>query len=193
MIGSGGHARVIASFLEGDVTFVAETPKDGEIGSDAFFDDLASYANSSIYIGVGDNVARRSIFDRLRAGGVRVATCVAPTAWIARDAQVGEGAVICAGAVIGSRARVGENVIVNTLTSVDHDCIVGDDSQLTARVTLGGTVTVGSNCFFGIGSAVIPNTMIGSHVRVMAGSVVVRSLDSGVTAGGNPARVMSGG
>ena len=67
--------------------------------------------------------------------------------------------------------------------------MLGDHSQVTVGVTFGGTVSVGSNCFFGLKSAVLPNLTIGDAVVVMAGALVTRSLPDGVKAGGVPARV----
>jgi acetyltransferase-like isoleucine patch superfamily enzyme len=98
--------------------------------------------------------------------------------------------VICLGSQVGSRARVGFACIVNTLSSVDHDGTVGNYSQVTAGVTLAGTVTVGKNCFFGIKSAVIPNITIGDDVVVMAGGLVTKNVPDRVMVGGSPARIL---
>ena len=103
-------------------------------------------------------------------------TCVAPNAFVARDAHLEPAPVICLGSQIGSRAQVGFACIVNTLSSVDHDCVLGDYSQVTAGVTFGGTVVVGKNCFFGIKSGVIPNVAVGDDVVVLAGALVTASV-----------------
>jgi UDP-perosamine 4-acetyltransferase len=142
------------------------------------------------YVGIGDNAARQACAARLRGAGVSMPACIAPTAFIAGDAEIESGAVICAGAVVGSRARIGIDTIVNTLSSVDHDCVLGALSQVTAGVTFGGGVKVGANCFFGIKSAVIPNKTIGDNVHVMAGSLVIADVGSNVVMGGNPARLV---
>jgi sugar O-acyltransferase (sialic acid O-acetyltransferase NeuD family) len=189
--GAGGHARVIASLLEAQATFVVPDPQGPNQMRDVeFFERIEELRRFDIYIGIGDNTARRRIFDRLRGLGMRMATCVAPNAFVARDAVVGEGAVLCPGVVVNARAVVGNNTIVNTLSSIDHDCVLGDHSQVTAGVTFGGTVRVGENCFFGIKSAVVPNLTIGTDVVVMAGALVTQSLPDRVMAGGSPARVL---
>lgn len=192
IFGAGGHARVIASMISATSTFLVEGPetKDDELLQDEFFDHLGDYMDCEIYIAIGDNAARKRYFERLKACGARVSNCIAGNAFVAGDAQLGEGVVICPGSVVGARARIGDNTIINTLSSVDHDCVLGDHSQVTAGVTFGGTVTVGTNCFFGIKSAVIPNITIGDNVSVMAGSLVVQDVPSNVVVGGNPARVM---
>jgi UDP-perosamine 4-acetyltransferase len=189
IFGNGGHAHVIASFLTADVTFlVSQDPQaKNEMSQQEF---IEGNLHGDVYIGIGSNVARTRIFKMLVEKGISPATCVAPNAFIARSAVVEPGAVICAGAIIGARARIGVNTIVNTLSSVDHDCILGNHSQVTAGVTLGGTVTVGSNCFFGIKSAVIPGLSIGDNSKIMAGSVVSKNVPPDVLVGGSPAKVI---
>jgi sugar O-acyltransferase (sialic acid O-acetyltransferase NeuD family) len=189
IFGAGGHAAVIAAMLDRDPVFVV--PKQagpGQISEAAFFADAPRSA--AVYIGIGGNAVRLKVFEAIRADGRTVASCIAPSATIARSADLGQGVVICPGAVVGPRARIGSNTIINTLSSVDHDCTLGDHSQVTAGVTFGGDVTVGTLCFFGIKSAVIPGCRIGDRVTVMAGSLVATDLASNVLAGGNPARVM---
>ena len=151
---------------------------------------VAEHANADFYVGIGNNAARWRVAEKLRALGGRLPACVAPNAFIARDAQVADAAVICLGSQIGSRARIGFACIVNTLSSVDHDCIVGDCTQVTAGVTFGGRVVVGKNGFFGVKSAVIPNRTIGDDVVVMAGSLVTRNVPSRMMVGGSPARIL---
>lgn len=189
IFGNGGHARVIASFLAADVTFVVggDVKAENEISERKF---IEGDFPGDIYIGVGSNRVRARIFKALADMNMSPAVCVAPNAFVARDAMIAPGAVICAGAVIGSRAMIGANTIVNTLSSVDHDCILGDHTQVTAGVTLGGTVTVGSNCFFGLKSAVIPNLSIGDNAQIMAGSLVSKNVPPDVLAGGSPAKIL---
>jgi sugar O-acyltransferase (sialic acid O-acetyltransferase NeuD family) len=189
--GAGGHAHVIASLLDARAIFVVPEPQGPEQIRDVeFFERIDQYRGSDIYIGIGDNADRRRIFERYQVLGVRVATCVAPNAFVARDAVLGQGVLLCPGAVVNSRAVLGDNTIVNTLSSVDHDCFLGSHSQVTAGVTFGGWVRVGENCFFGVKSAVVPRVTIGKGVVVMAGALVTQSLPDGVLAGGSPARAL---
>lgn len=191
VFGAGGHAHVIASLIEIPVTFVVQVPQARDQMSEAeFFEGIATFRKHDIYVGIASNAIRRRLFERLRGAGVRVATCVAPNVFVARDARIGEGALLCPGVVVNSRAVVGSNVIVNTLSSIDHDSVLGDHSHVTAGVTLGGTVRVGTNCFFGVNSSVLPNLTIGNDVEVMAGALVTQSVPDAVMVGGSPARVM---
>ena len=193
IFGGGGHARVIASFLNVAPVFVVQRPAGqatlpGDLLSeDEYFRELPP---GDVYIGIGSNEERELCASRLRAVGAAMPPCIAPTAFVARDAEIESGALVCAGAVVGSRARIGRDTIINTLSSVDHDCVLGALSQVTAGVTFGGGVRTGVNCFFGIKSAVVPNTTIGDKVQLMAGSLIVSDVESNVVMGGNPARLV---
>lgn len=193
IFGGGGHARVIASLLDVVPVFVvrslgSEAALPGSVMSeDDYFRELPP---GDAYVGIGANAARELCATRLRAARVNMPPCVASTAFVARDAEIESGAVICAGAVVGSRALIGRDTIINTLSSVDHDCVLGALSQVTAGVTFGGGVRVGANCFFGIKSAVIPNRTVGDNVQVMAGSLITADVEPDVVMGGNPARLV---
>lgn len=193
IFGKGGHAHVIRSLLpHARIRFLVDTGAAGDdIAQEAYFAGGID-RNGDHYLGIGDNDARRSYFDRLTALGIAPASCIAPTAWVAGDASIGTGVFLAPGAVVNSRSRVGDNVIVNTLSSVDHDCEIGADTQLTPGVTLGSHLKVGRGCFFGMKSCVIPRLEIGDGTSVMAGSLVVRSAEAGVLLGGSPARIMRG-
>ncbi|NQX90958.1 MAG: acetyltransferase [Flavobacteriales bacterium] len=194
VFGAGGHARVIASMLVNEVseiTFVEHEPTaEGVVEESAILGNIDAYRDHQFYIGIGSNTVRSKIYKRLSDLNIVVANCIAKNAFIAHDAHLGNGVVVCPGSVVGSKAVIGNNTIINTLSSVDHDCVLGDHSQVTAGVTFGGTVTTGVNCFFGVKSAVIPGINIGDNSVVMAGSVVYKDVPERVMVGGNPARLM---
>jgi carbonic anhydrase/acetyltransferase-like protein (isoleucine patch superfamily) len=135
IVGEGGHARVIASMLRAPSKFVTTDPANED---SALTQLVAEHANADFYVGIGNNIGRRRVAEKLLALGGRLPACIAPNAFIARDAEIADAAVICLGSQIGSRARIGFACIVNTLSSVDHDCILGDVTQVTAGVTFGG-------------------------------------------------------
>lgn len=193
IFGNGDHAHVIASIIKADyeeIRFIVPEESGQFVAEQIFFERIDGFRSYDIFIGIGDNVIRRKIYEKLGSYDIKPNTCIAPHTFISKGAYIGTGVVICPGAIIMTGARVGDNVIVNTLSSVDHDCVVGNHSQLTAGVIFGGNTTAGENCFFGIRSATIPNITLGDRVVVMAGSLVVRDTPSNIVVGGYPASII---
>jgi sugar O-acyltransferase (sialic acid O-acetyltransferase NeuD family) len=179
IFGAGGHARVIASFVQGPVTFVDQIAEDSILASPNILRE------SRVYLGIGNDRARRRMFDRLASLFITPSVCVAPMTFV--KGTLGQGTVVCPGSIVMTGTTVGANVIVNTMTSIDHDCIIGDHSQLCPGVTLAGRVTVGEMVFIGTRTAVLPGVNIGSGARVRAGSVVWKDVQANTLVGGNPA------
>ncbi len=95
-----------------------------------------------------------------------------------------------ANVVINIGAHIGNNVILNTACTVDHDCVIGAHAHIAPGVHLAGGVTVGEGTLMGIASAAIPGVSIGRWVTVGAGSVVIDNIPDGVTVTGLPARIL---
>jgi serine O-acetyltransferase len=104
------------------------------------------------------------------------------------------GIEIHPGATIGRRCFIdhGMGVVIGETTEI------GDDVLLYQGVTLGGTgkekgkrhPTIGDNVVIGTGAKILGNITIGSHTKIGAGSVVVRSVPENSTVVGVPGRVV---
>jgi UDP-3-O-[3-hydroxymyristoyl] glucosamine N-acyltransferase len=58
--------------------------------------------------------------------GFKLPVIIHPKAVVAKDVEIGEGVFVAAGSVINPGTRIGRNAIINTSSSVDHDCEIGD-------------------------------------------------------------------
>ena len=198
VFGASGHAKVVIDIIERqglyEIAFLADDDP-GLKGTVVYGyqviggkDDLLTSAIERGIVAIGSNQARRSVSLWLTDNGFELASAVHPTAQLARGVTIGGGSVIMAGAVINADSRIGDNVIVNTRSSIDHDCVVGNFTHIAPGATLCGTVQVGEGSFICAGATVIPNLTIGSAVTVGAGAVVVHNILDGVTVVGIPAR-----
>ncbi|WP_017655285.1 serine O-acetyltransferase [Fortiea contorta] len=103
------------------------------------------------------------------------------------------GIEIHPGAVIGDGVFIDHGMGV----VIGETAIVGDGALIYQGVTLGGTgkqtgkrhPTLGSNVVVGAGAKVLGNIQIGDHVRIGAGSVVLRDVPSNTTVVGVPGRI----
>ena len=114
--------------------------------------------------------------------------------FIGQIARFLTGIEIHPGATIGRRFFIdhGSGVVIGETTEI------GDDVLIYQGVTLGGTgkergkrhPTIGNNVVIGTGAKVLGNIVIGDHVKVGAGSVVVKSVPDHSTVVGVPGRVV---
>jgi len=103
------------------------------------------------------------------------------------------GIEIHPGAVIGRRFFIdhGMGVVIGETAEI------GDDVLIYQGVTLGGTgkekgkrhPTIGNNVVIGTGAKVLGNIVIGDHVKIGAGSVVIHPVPPHSTVVGIPGRV----
>jgi sugar O-acyltransferase (sialic acid O-acetyltransferase NeuD family) len=143
-----------------------------------------------IAIGNPNGRARLRLSEFLQARGLLPVTLIHPTAWVAESAFIGQGTQIMAGAIVGCEARIGEQCIINTKASVDHEDILEDAVEVSPGATLCGEVRVGVNGWICAGATVLPRIKIGHDAIVGAGAVVLRDVPAATTVIGIPARLM---
>lgn len=194
ILGHGGHARVVLDVLHCMGREVAGilTP-DLPPGSDwqgvpVLGDDdwlHGPQAADHVYaVGIGmlphRPDLRARLYSRLCALGLAVPALVHPSAILARDVQVGEGAQIMAGVIIQPGTLLGEDVLLNTGARIDHHCRLGNHTHVAPGAVLCGEVRVGEGAFIGAGATVIQGVSIGDRAQVAAGATVVRNIEAGI-------------
>jgi UDP-perosamine 4-acetyltransferase len=202
VVGGGGHAKVLIEMLRlRSVRIIGIVEADPDmlgievLGVRVIGDDkvISEYKPASLLLvnGIGSvrqPKARTAVFEKFKGKGFTFATIVHPSAVVASDVALGEGAQIMAGAIIQPGSRIGMNTIVNTKASVDHDCLIGDHVHLSPGVTLSGDVRIYNGVHIGTGATVIQGITIGANSLVGAGSVVIADVPSEIRVLGAPAR-----
>ncbi len=163
----------------------------GEAGLDAWLDQRGGGQGLFAVVAIGGARGRDRIelMDLLRGRGLKLLTVIHRTAFVAADAQVGEGCQVMAQAAVCTHVKLGSGAIVNTAASVDHDCVIGSGAHIAPGARLAGEVTVGERAFIGVGAIVLPRIHIGEDAVVGAGAVVTKNVQPGATVIGNPARL----
>ncbi len=149
---------------------------------------VTAQPSDEMFVAIGRSEVRRSLLRRYADAGLAVASIRHPAAIVSPEVEVGAGTLIVAGAIINIGARIGSACIINTGASIDHDCVIADGVHVCPGAHLAGNVSVGEESWIGIGASIRQGITIGAGVTVGAGAVVVRSLASGITAVGVPAK-----
>lgn len=99
----------------------------------------------------------------------------------------GEGVQVMPGAIVHKFSSVGKQCILNTNSTVDHDCNLGDGVHVMGGASIAGSVRIGNFSTIGTNATVLPNINIGSNVFVGAGAVVTKDIGDGTVVAGVPA------
>ncbi len=93
----------------------------------------------------------------------------------------------------GAPIRIGDNTIIAPNVQICAACHPIETGLRVGSEILGcdaKPITIGKNCWFGVGVTVAPGVTIGDNVVIGAGSVVVKDISSNVVAAGVPCRVL---
>jgi UDP-N-acetylbacillosamine N-acetyltransferase len=201
IIGAGGHGKVAADCAEltkgySEIGFLdTGFPALKQVGNWQVFgdgDDLSHFVDpdTCFFVAVGDNHARAKLMARLHIAFGKLETLIHPFAVVSQYAEVGEGTLVCANVTINIGAIIGRGCIINTAASVDHDCEIEDYVHLAPGTRLAGNIKVGEGTFVGIGSAIIPDLVLGTQCILGAGSTLLEDLPDHSVAVGTPAKVI---
>ena len=189
IIGAGGHGRVIADAASlcgyEDIAFLDDAAANA-VGKVASFPQYIHEAD--FIVAIGNNAIRKRICEEIIAVGGQLASVIHPAATVAKGVTIGRGVAVMAGAVINVGAVIGDGVIVNTCSSIDHDCVIDGYVHVSVGARLAGTVCIGERTFVGAGSMVINNTNVCADCMIGAGAVVVKDITVAGTYVGVPAR-----
>jgi len=194
LIGAGGHCKVIIDAIRlkkefsiygvTDFKFPEKTEVLGVpvLGRDDMLLEIFKKGIKYAFISVGsigDCSIRKRIDGQLRKIGFKLPVIIHPKTVVAKDVEIEEGAFVAAGAVINPGTRIGRNAIINTSSSIDHDCEIGDFVHIAPGVTLSGAVKVGSESHIGTGANVIQCIKIGKSAKIRAGALVADDVADG--------------
>ena len=109
-------------------------------------------------------------------------------AYICSTSNYGEGLMMMPGSVLHSYSKVGDQCIINTNASVDHECEVGNGVHIMGGAVVTGRVKINDFATIGSNAVILPDLEIGEGSTVGAGAVVTKNVKKGDTVLGVPAR-----
>ena len=145
--------------------------------------DYLKVNNSTFTLGLGGVSNRRKMTDIFLKLGGTFTTIISSQAKVGSfNTIIGTGCQLMQGVIVTNDVELGKGVLVNINSTISHDCIVGDFSEIATNVSIAGRCSIGEN--------VLPDVKIGNNTIIGAGAVVLSDVPSDVTVVGNPARII---
>ena len=197
IIGAGGHAVSIANVAHSRRMDVVAFVDDNKVGTNLLNIPVISsnqcineYITANLAIAIGDNAVRERVSNEYKSAmpNARFPALIHSSAVVGINTEIGDGTVVMPQVNIGPNCTVKEFCILNTASSIDHDCEMDAFSSIAPRVVTGGNVKIGLGSAVSIGSTVEHGIVIGDDVVIGANSYVNKRFEGGVLAYGNPCK-----
>jgi sugar O-acyltransferase (sialic acid O-acetyltransferase NeuD family) len=197
IIGAGRHAisvtNVVISMGMSIVAFV----DDNKAGTKIFGIPVISKQKclndcptNNFAIAIGDNAVREQIFKEYLADfpNMYFPPLVHTSSVVGYGAIIGNGTILMPLVNVGPNSKVGDFCILNSSSSIDHDCAMESYSSIAPRVVCGGNVKIGVRSAVSIGATVKDGILLGDDVIIGANSYVNKAVADKVVAYGTPCK-----
>ena len=149
---------------------------------------LADITHFVICIGGENGYARYKIANELKKLGLKPVDVISPYAILDDIGQKGEGLQVMPGAVVHKFTSIGDQCVINTNATVDHDCVIGNGVHVMGGASIAGQVEVGNFSTIGTNATILPNIKIGKFSYIGAGAVVNKNVNDYEVVVGVPAK-----
>jgi len=191
IIGAGGFGKEIYWSLSlnervNTVFFVDDNYYDG---TDPLILPLSKFNPNEyeVVIAIADSYHRQRIVESLPKD-TKYFTHIHPTAQIhGPDVKIGEGSIICAGTIITTNVVIGKHAHLNLITTIGHDCVIGDYFTTAPGVQISGNETIGNRVYFGTRSCIKQKLTICDDVIIGMNAGVTKNITEVGTYVGTPA------
>jgi UDP-perosamine 4-acetyltransferase len=201
LLAAGGHGRVVldtllslnqrmAGIVDGGLVAGETVFAVPVLGSDSWLETqspaIFRLANGA---GAPTTPLRRRLYEHWSARGFEFASLCHPSAIVGHEVHLQPGSQVLAGVVVQPRCVIGINAVLNTRSSIDHDCHIGAHAFIAPGAVLCGGVRVGVGTFIGAGAVLLPGVQIGDGAIVGAGATVTQDVAARQQVVGTPARI----
>ena len=197
IIGAGGHAvsvtNVALSCGMSVLAYVDDSKAGGKVMEIPVISKqqcLQDFPTHNYAIAIGDNAVREKVLSEYKKDcpQAKFPALIHKSSALGMASSIGDGTIIMPLVNIGPNSIVGSFCVLNTGSSIDHDCVMSEFSSLGPRVVCGGDVNIGIRSAICIGATVKHAVTIGADVVIGANSYVNKSLDDNLVAYGSPCK-----
>lgn len=139
-------------------------------------------------LGIADPKTKEKIVPFLKQKGARFETIISPTAEIAHDSKLGEGAVIFGYTGISVNVTIGDFVFFNSMVGIGHDVVIGDYCTLGPKACISGYTIMGKCVNVGALASTYPGITVEDYATIGMNSAAIRKVKTNTTVVGVPAK-----
>ncbi|MHA3114181.1 acetyltransferase [Acinetobacter sp. ANC 4193] len=152
-------------------------------------------SHKAVTIAIANSIVREKLVNLLEEDGIQHLAVRATNTVILDEVKIGDGSLLCPFTCITSNIKIGKFFHANIYSYVAHDCVIGDYVTFAPGVKCNGNIHIEDHAYIGTGAVIKQGTpdkplVIGKGAVVGMGAVVTKSVPSGVTVVGNPARIL---
>ncbi|PML92249.1 acetyltransferase [Vibrio breoganii] len=137
------------------------------------------------------NQVRKKIYENLKNRGYSFASYISSSAFVWKNAIIGENTFIFENNTVQPFVKIGNNVVLWSGNHIGHRTTVEDHVFISSHVVVSGYCNIGEGCFIGVNSTFNDHTSIASYSILASTSLVNKNLiESGKIYFGNPAKIM---
>jgi len=205
IFGGGLHANVCIDVFEkgGEYKIIGIIDSKADIGDillgypvigcqEKIVDVIETHNIDAGFIAIGDNFDRELVRDVVvsQLPDFVFVNAIHPSVIIGRNVTLGTGIAMMAGVIVNPGAEIEDFCILNTGAQLEHDCYMGQFSNLSCGSVTGGGVRIGEFSNITPGVTIIDRINIGKNTVVGSGAVVVKDLPDNVVAYGSPSKTI---
>jgi sugar O-acyltransferase (sialic acid O-acetyltransferase NeuD family) len=205
LIGGGGHCKsIIDSLLSRRKIWKKISILDNKIKVDTVINGFKVVGNDNdlkyfydngythAFISFGDIQSQQNrllLYLKLKKIGYILPNIIDNSSNLSEFVTLKEGIFVGKNTIINSNTTIGNCVILNSRATIEHDCEIGDFTNIATSVVINGNVKIGKKCFLGSGTVVRNGVSIGENSIIGMGSIVIKDMPSNIIAFGNPCKV----
>ena len=143
-----------------------------------------------ICMGGEHGYARYLTAKKLEEAGLKPLSLISEYSILDKLDCVGSGLQTMPGAVAHKFSTIGDQCILNTNSTIDHECTIGNGVHIMGSASVAGCVKIGDYSTVGTNATILPNVKVGNNVFIGAGAVVTCDISDNEVVVGVPAKFL---
>ncbi len=190
LIGAGGHAKSCLDVLNSlskyyKIVGLVDNNKNLKkilnykiIGTNKDLPKIYKSCKSAlICIGqIKNSQIRKDCFKNLKRIGFKLPSVISKHAYFSKNSKIGIGSIVMHGVIVNAFSSIGNNCIINTNSTIEHDVIIGDNCHIAGGSVVNGGVKIGNGTFIGSGTVIKQGVKIGNNCVVKANTFVRKNI-----------------